>query len=435
MAEGFYMQQDPRPGKRGLLDSLAVLVPFAALTLVTASCGDGTGPALPAEITELPRNLSVAEIEVLRAANDFGLELLRRLHADRGEDEANVFISPLSASMALAMAMNGADGETFDAMRDVLGFEGLTLERINEAYGDLTDLLLGLDPAVNFRLANSAWLQEAYPILAEYRARVEEAFDARVENVNFRDPTTAEVINDWVEENTEGRIRDFVTAEEIWSTITLLVNTVYFEGQWTDRFDPAETAPADFRRPDGSTVSVPMMRQSLWAKFTAGEGFVAVDLPYGAKAFSMTVVVPTGDATLDALVQGMDGARWQEIVDGLGEGHGEVWLPRFELTYTKLLNNALIAMGMEIAFDPARADFGRLVENAGPGTGPSIGWVKQKSFVKVDEEGTVAAAATGVAFVISRTLIQADRPFLFAIRERFSGTILFVGTVTDPTAG
>jgi serpin B len=182
------------------------------------------------------------------------------------------------------------------------------------------------------------------------------------------------------------------------------------------------------------------MRQELDARVGGGEDyghdFVVIDLPYGGATFSMTVVVPVGDATLSGLVDGMDEERWQEVVDALrGEARTEVRLPRFELVYEEVLNDVLKAMGMEVAFDERNADFGWLSGNAGLGAVPHIGWMKQKSFLRVDEQGTVTAAATGTAFTTSENpALLADRPFLFAIRERQTGAILFVGTVTDPTS-
>jgi serpin B len=289
---------------------------------------------------------------------------------------------------------------------------------------------------VRFSLGNSVWLQEDFPFRTDYAARVGAAFDARLENVNFRDDATAATISRWVYEATQGRIDTFVTPEELDQVIALLVNAAYFEGSWTDRFDAADTGPADFRLEDGSIVSVSMMRRSGEALFAGSGLYRAADLAYGARAFSMTVVVPQGDATLADVLEHLATGGWPELVDRLRPRSNEVWLPRFELTYDKRLDDVLTQMGMGIAFDPARADFGRLVDGAGPGTGPWIGWAKQQSFVRVDEEGTEAAAATGVAFVISQPLpLHADRPFFFAIRERFSGTILFTGTVSNPSGG
>ena len=421
-------------------------VPFvsAALFLAIASSGDTTGPdsppaeSPPAQITELPRSLTLAETDALQAANEFGLELLRRLYAEREDDEASVFISPLSASMSLGMLLNGAGGETFDAMGDALGLNGLMVAEANQAYKELMELLLRLDPSVEFRLANTSWLEEGFRIRRDYLSRVQETFGARIESVRFEESDMANAINGWVAESTGGRVTDLVTPEEFAGLVALMVNTVYFKGEWTDPFDPVETAMVEFRRADGSTVTVPMMRQALDARVGGGEDYVAVDLPYGGQAFSMMVVVPTGDGTLAELVEEMDGARWQELVDALrGEARTEVRLPRFELTYEKVLNDVLKAMGMEVAFDRTKADFGWILGNAdlrGLRGVPHIGWMKQKTFVKVDEEGTETAAATGTAFAVSGTpILQADRPFLFAIRERLSGTILFVGTVSDPT--
>ena len=434
-------------------------VPFvsAALFLAFTSSGDPAGPespptqrsvaersaaeSPPADITELPRSLTLAERNALQAANEFGLHLLRRLYAAREDAGASVFISPLSVSMSLGMLVNGAGGETFDAMGNVLGLNGLVIAEANAAYKDLMELLMGLDPSVEFRLANTSWLEEGMRIRRDYKSRVQETFGARIENVRFDESDMANAINGWVAESTEGRVTDLVTPEEFAGLLALMVNTAYFKGEWSDPFNPVETAMVEFRRADGSTVTVPMMRQALDARVGGGEDYgedyVAVDLPYGGGAFSMMVVVPVGDGTLAQLVRGMDGARWQELVDGLrGEARTEVRLPRFELSYEKVLNDVLKAMGMEVAFDRFNADFGWILGNADPRAFsgvPHIGWMKQKTFVKVDEEGTETAAATGTAFAASGiSVLQADRPFLFAIREQLSGTILFVGTVSDP---
>ena len=419
---------------------MRIILVFTTLFLAHASNRDPTAPeSPPTEITEVPRSLTLAQTEALLGGNDFGLKLFRRLYAERVDERANVFISPLSVSMSLGMLMNGAGGGTFNAMGDALGVNGLMMAEANEAYKALTELLVDLDPSVEFRVANNSWLEEGFQIRRDYRSRLEEAFDARIENVRFEESDMAGGINGWVGENTDGRITDLVTSEEFSGLVALLVNTVYFKGEWTDPFDPVQTAIVEFRRADGSTVSVPLMGQALDARVGGGEDygedFVAVDLPYGGGSFSMMVVVPTGDATLAELVEEMDVARWQEVVNALrGEARNEVRLPRFELTYEKVLNDVLKAIGMEVAFDASRADFGWMLGDAGLRVRPHIGWVKQKIFMKVDEEGTETAAATGTAFATSESpVLQADRPFLFAIRERLYGTILFMGTVTDPT--
>ena len=431
-----------------------VLFVFAALFLTLASEGGSTGPqstttkfpevsAIPeilesSQISGLPRGLSAAEKQAFRAGNDFGFELLRRLHAERSDDGLNVFISPLSLSMSLGMLMNGAGGGTLSAMVDALGLNGLILAEANEVYRALAESLVHRDPSVDFRLANTSWLEEGLRFRRDYRDRVQESFGARIETVRFQESDIAGVINGWVDNATEGRVANLVTAEEFKGMLALLVNTIYFKGEWTDPFDPAQTAMVDFRRADGSTVSVPMMRQDLDARVGGGEGsgedFVVLEMPYGAQSFSMMVVVPIGNATLAGMVERMDGERWQDVVDALrGEERTEIMLPRFELTSERELNDVLKAMGMAVAFDQGSADFGWLLGDQGSGVGPYIGQLKQKIFLRVDEEGTETAAATGTAVAIPGSpALRAVRPFLFAIRERASGAVLFLGTVGDP---
>lgn len=406
--------------------AVALLLFNAGLSL--PGCEVLTGPGTPDSITSLPRSLTSAEREAIASTNRFGFRLLQQLNSpDRNE---NVFISPLSASMALGMALNGADGETFEAMRETLGLSGMELSAINESYQGLIGLLQDLDPRVEFLIANAVFLQNDWPFLPAYKQRVQEAFQARIENVDFSDPATAELINQWVEEGTKGRIKDFVRPAQISQLVALLANTVYFKGDWRDQFDPAETAAGDFKLADGSTVSVPMMRQEMEVGLTGNPLFRAADLPYGGGAFSMTVLLPRREVSVDSVLRALDAERWDTLAAELERSRdARVVLPKFELRYDTLFNDALKEMGMGVAFDRNRANFSRMAN------GPRlfIDWVKQKSFLKVDEEGTEAAAATGVGIAISAPPeFRVDRPFMLAIRDRLSGTILFLGKVENP---
>jgi serine protease inhibitor len=242
------------------------------------------------------------------------------------------------------------------------------------------------------------------------------------------------VINGWVDEKTNGFIDSIVDQLDP-ALVMLLINAIYFDGTWTNSFDPADTRAQPFQRADGSTVSVEMMSISEvelgFGSGVVGEaGYTAVDLPYGGGAFSMLVVVPHGDvrelaAELDdEAFAGVTTALTATVVDGVS-------IPKFELSYDALLNDALKRMGMEVAFTPA-ADFTRL---SPMGDQLCIGFVRQKTFMEVDEVGTRAAAVTAVGIGLeSFTGLVADRPFLLAIRERLSGTVLFLGVVGDPTA-
>lgn len=407
---------------------LGLLVALGTLTLGGCESifgpGDPDGP--PPEITRLPRPLTATETEALGASNRFGLDLLDVILTDApGETH---FLSPLSASMALGMALNGADGETFDRMRETLRFDGLEEEEINAAYLGLLDLLDDLDPRVSFQIANAIWYRDGLTPRPGFVSRVTEHFRAAVEGADFNDPSAAAAINAWVEEATGGRIEDMVEPPIPGNVVAMLLNAIHFKGDWREQFDIAQTREAPFHGPDGPAGAVQLMDrdEELRSHFTPS--YAAVELPYGGGAFVMDVIVPAGDATVAEVLDELAGGGWDELTDQLATrspSRVRVLLPRFELEWERTLNDDLTQMGMGIAFGGG-ADFTRMFE----GSSPWIDEVRQKSFVRVDEEGTEAAAATIVVMVESAPPeVRADRPFLFVIRERLSGTILFLGAV------
>ncbi|MGH7573086.1 MAG: serpin family protein [Gemmatimonadota bacterium] len=393
------------------------------LGLLAAACDDVTGPGQP-PIEALPRELSPQEAALVEAGNGFTFKLFQRLVQE--EPAGNVFVSPLSVSMVLGMLLNGAAGETRSEIEVALGLSALTIEEINRAYRDLIDLLLGLDPSVETGVANSIWIREGFPVVPEFLAVNREFFAAEVGD--FGDAGSVDRINAWVDEHTNGRITRIV--EEIRpQDVMFLINAIYFKGLWRIPFDPDDTRPEPFHRPDGSQVEVALMTVDSIFPHSLTERYQAVDLPYGGGAFTMTVVLPAEGSTTADLVAELDAAGWKALTEGLQTEFLQVLLPRFELEYEKTLNEALQDLGIRKAFTDA--DFSRLT----PGGGVWLDYVKQKAFVKVDEEGTEAAAVTvgGIA-TSAPPSFRADRPFVFAIRERFSGTILFVGVVTDPSS-
>lgn len=408
------------------------------IALALAACGSGgaddagPGPRQPAQakLTELPRPLDASEAAVIEASNGFGLELAARVAA--ADRRANVTLSPLSASLALGMALNGANGATYDAMRATLGLDTLSQEQINAAYRNLLELLDDLDPDVRLEIANAIWANDAVPFHAAFLQTVSAAFDAQAESRPFDDPATLAAVNTWVETRTNGTIDSIVDALDP-ALVMLLVNAIYFEGRWTTEFDPEDTRRQPFMREDGSSVEVDMMSLSnIEVARTAGPSYAAVELPYGGEAFSMVIVLPSsGTSARDWLAQ-LDTDGWAALTAGLTPDRLDLLsVPRFLLTHDSYLNAALQAMGMEPAFRPG-ADFTRL---SPVGEQLCLDYVRQKTFVEVDERGTRAAAATAVGIgVVSFTGFVADRPFVFVIRERLSGTVLFVGLVGDPTA-
>ena len=395
------------------------------------ACGDPLGPKPPDPITELPRALTPSEQIVIARSNTFGFDLLQEVDARRESDEPNTILSPLSASMALGMALEGAEGETFTDMQTALGFQGLTREEINASYGGLLDLLLNLDPAVELGIANSAWSREEFPFKSGFFDAITSSFQAVVQELDFDDPGAKDIINQWVQEQTNGRIEEIV--EEIGPLdILFLINAVYFNGDWTTQFKKGDTHQASFHLEDGSTVSVPMMSGSIeevgFARMEGGR--MVAELPYGGQAFGMVVVLPGSGETVDDLLTTLDDGTWAAWMDALHLEKVMVQMPKFELEWGGLLNDALKAMGMERAFQPFQADFSRMT----PAPDAHISRVRQKTYMRVDEEGTEAAAATSVAISLTSMPpgITVDRPYLLAIRERLSGTILFLGAIRDP---
>ncbi|MDE2875920.1 MAG: serpin family protein [Gemmatimonadota bacterium] len=405
-----------------------VIALSAALALL-AACGDPIGPGDPGlPLEELPRPLTLGEATVIERSNVFGIDLLREvLEAD---DRTNVVLSPLSASMVLAMTLNGAAGTTLDGMRTALRLEGLSHTEINDSYRGLTSLLTGLDPLVEVSIANSVWANERYSFYRAFFDAVTDHFGGRAESRDFGDPNTLREINAWVDRSTRGLIERILEEGEFDPGLALLLlNAVYFDGRWRAGFDPEDTGPGAFTRDDGSTVTVDMMHLTdVELPYGRTDDLVAVELPYGRGAYSMVVALPRGGTPREVLA-GMDASGWDALVgsfeprvlDGLA-------LPRFVMEYDSFLNDALTDMGMGIAFT-RQADFSDISPEP-----LCMDFVRQKTFIEVDEAGTRAAAVTAVGVrAVSFFGFQVDRPFLFAIRERLSGTILFIGVIGDPT--
>jgi serine protease inhibitor len=403
--------------------------PLLALILgaLIQGCGSsGTGPS--ETITELPRALTMAEEQIIARSNTFGFDLLKEVDKGRDASAPNTVISPLSATMALGMALEGADGETFEAMRDALRFQGLAREEINASYRGLLDLLLELDPEVEMEIANSTWSREGFPFVQAFFDAVTANFDAEIQELDFNDPTSKDIINAWVNENTNGRITDIIDAINPLD-ILYLINAVYFKGGWTTKFDAEHTTPRAFFLEGGEEISVPTMSGDPEGRWGQVDGVQLGELPFGGQAFTMVFALPPEGQTVGDLTAELDDETWNQWMGALSEGEQLIHLPRFEVEWGGGLKDALASMGMGPAFVPT-ADFSRLT----PAEDAYISAVKQKTFLKVDEDGAEAAAVTSVTVGVTSApmALQINRPFLVAIRERLSGTILFLGAIRDP---
>ncbi|MCS3696145.1 serpin B [Salinibacter ruber] len=406
---------------------------MAAVLLLFFGLGcDSTGPEDAADAPP-PRPLTAAEDQVVDADNAFGLKLLRSTVDTEGTSK-NVFLSPISVSMALGMTLNGARAETRAAMEAALEKQDLSPTDINDAYRGLIDLLEGLDPNVEVALANSIWYREGLPVKQAFIDTNRAHFDAEVEALDFADPSASDRINGWVNDKTRGNIEQIVPGRIPPDLVMYLINATYFNGPWRDQFDPSNTAPEPFRRGDGSTVSVPMMEKTenvVHPTYQAKQ-FRAVDIAYGDSLYSMTILLPHKEASVQELIDSLDTETWTQVTEELApQSLSHLQMPKFTLRYEKTLNDVLKDLGMGVAFTK-RANFRGIAD-----TSLAIDKAKHKTFLRVDEEGTEASAATSVGIRVTSTppTFIVDRPFVVAIREHHSGTILFLGTVMDPTAG
>lgn len=416
-------EQMERPDRRR-----RALACAAAVLLATPGCEPGRGPTDPLE--ELPRQLTVAEQEVIASSNNFAFRLLRQV-AEQEPAGDNIILSPFSVSMALGLAMNGAAGQTYDEIRSTLGLQGLDEGQINGAYRGLSDLLLGLDGRVELTVANSVWALDGTPVEERFLQTARDDFEASVHRLDFAAPEAPSVVNTWVRDATRGRIEQIVgTISPL--TVMLLLNAVYFKGQWSAEFDIADTRLAAFYLDSqDAAVEVETMHSGKGVAWAFGGAAVeGVEIPYGNQAFTMTVVMPPEGTPIDGLIDVVDAEQWDRWLGRSRVVGSGVSLPRWEMRGAVGLKTALAEMGMRQAFAAApETDFSRLTH-----VPAYISGVQHNTRLRVDESGTEAAAATRVTIesLAGAPVVHVNRPFLVAIRERLSGTILVVGIVRDP---
>ncbi|MFC1732730.1 serpin family protein [candidate division KSB1 bacterium] len=407
-----------------------VVLAFVSAVLSFTSCDHAKNSLLnPEPPFNTIRSLSVAEKQLIQADNTFTFKLLSAINEE--DPDKNIFISPLSISMALGMTLNGAGGDTKEAMKTALELQGMSQDDINNSYQSLIALLTTLDPDVAMRIANSIWIRDGFSVEQDFIDVNQTYFDAEVSNLDFSDPTAADIINDWVNDATEEKIPDIVTPPIDPQIVLILINAVYFNGNWTYPFDPEITDDDPFYLPDGSTKNTPFMMRSGQVNAFENEDILALDIPYGTYNFCMTILMPAGAESIDEFISHLDMSGWNQWLNSFTWQEDCILkMPKFKYEYEIKLNDVLSALGMEIAFTGA-ADFSYINEQETLW----IDEVKHKTFVDVNEEGTEAAAATSVLIALGPggpPRYTVNRPFLFFIRERATGSILFAGKMLDP---
>jgi serpin B len=366
---------------------------------------------------------------VVEGNTEFALDLYQVLRAREG----NLFFSPHSISTALAMTYAGARGSTESQMARVLHFL-LDQEQLHPTFAWLEASLRDLEKKgrVQLSVANSLWPQEGFALLDEFLALTKHYYGVQITAVDYgRAEDARRTINAWVEDKTADKIQELILPDMVGPlTVLVLVNAIYFKGDWASQFDEQLTRRAPFSITPDEQAQVMMMTQKHEFRYAEAGDLQVLELPYAGEDLSMFVLLPAEVGGLADLEDRLTVERLERWTKHLWETDVEVFLPRFEVTLPIKLSDTLHAMGMSDAFSRT-ADFSGMAKEQ-----LFISEVVHKAFVKVNEEGTEAAAATAV--IVDRgapppvPTFRADHPFLFLIRENTTGSILFLGRVVDP---
>jgi serine protease inhibitor len=404
---------------------IKIIVSVAAILTVTAceKNADNVGD------NKIPVDKSTEEL--IKSDNEFGIDLFKKI-LDYQDPDSNVMISPISAALALAMTYNGADNDTKTAMELALKKEGFATGEINKMYKDLIAALVSVDPDVTLNIANSIWYRNTFAVEQDFIGTNQEFYDAEVQALDFGAPAAKDIINGWVEEKTNDKIKDIIK-EISPATVMFLINAIYFNGTWTFEFDKDYTSDNEFYLSGGGVIQVPTMHLTADIMYADNNMFSAAELFYGDGNYSMVILLPDNGKTVDDIIDGLTVDTWDEWTAAFSEAKVSVGLPKFKFEFGDSLNKPLIDMGMGVAFNPDKADFSKI----NPDQQIFISMVKQQAYIDVNEEGTEAAAVTVVEMELTAMpddliYFTVNRPFLFVIKEKDTNSIIFIGRVMKP---
>ncbi len=373
--------------------------------------------------------------QLVEADNTFGLEIFQEIRNESIEE--NIMISPLSISVALAMAYNGADGATKTEMEKTLKLNGLTTEEINNSYKLLIAALQSIDEDVVFELANAIFYTSNFVVKPAFINDNQNYYDAKVDALNFNSPAAIEKINGWVAEKTHDKIEKIIESLSPNDRMVLL-NAIYFNGIWSVEFDEDGTKMHNFKKKDGTNKEVAMMKKEDKLEYTSNSLFQAVKLPYGNGQYNMFVLLPEVGKNSEDVINEMSADNWLSWNGNFElKEHVVVTMPRFKYEFEMQINDVLKKMGMQKAFNSQLSDFTKISDDKDL----FISSVIHKSFIDVNETGTEAAAVTSITFTttsigpgdqVQKIYFTVDKPFVFAITEKDTDAILFIGEVQNP---
>jgi serine protease inhibitor len=407
-----------------------IIIFVLAIVFSFTACTKDEEPEIEKKI-----NIDAKSAELIKADNEFGLDIFQRIYADK-ETPENFMISPLSISMALSMAYNGAETTTKNEMEKTLLLKGLSREEVNQSYKAIVKALVTADPKVVMEVANSVWYRNNYFIQQSFLDVNTNFYDAEVNPSDFDNPETVTIINNWVSDKTHNKIETIIDRINP-ETVLFLINAIYFNGTWTKEFNKESTQDLAFKNEKGSYILTPFMGRKDSLDFFTNDTFSAIKLPYGDGNFSMTVLLPNDGKDVSDIISQFNPSNWNKWQSGFKHTNNiDIRIPKFKVEFEIKLNSILQAMGMPGAFTPA-ADFSGI----NPARDLYISFVRHKTFIDVHEEGTEAAAVTIIGF--DRTSAEPSepqwipfhcvKPFLYAITEKDTEAILFMGKVGDPT--
>jgi serpin B len=370
--------------------------------------------------------LSAADITVSNASTDFAISLFRKAQsASTGE---NIFMSPLSVTMALAMVMNGASDSTKRSIVKLLNFENYSPKQVDAACKNLSEALTTMDRTVSLGLANSMWSNQAYALNDSLAVDVKNYFDGTAQSLNFSDPTSLQAINSWVASKTNNLIPNLLS-QLAQDDVVFLINAIYFKAAWTSNFDPSKTADLPFYGEDGSVKNVSTMFSSgVRLLKLETSSFTLVDMPYGNRQFSMTVLMPSPGSSVSELIQRVtvDSLNhWLHLGDTVTT---QTHFPKFTVNWKKDLLGDLISLGLH------SYGYTQILKD---NTSVKLSKVLQQAYISVNETGTEAAASTAVGNMVTAAgppqTVVINRPFIYLIREKYTGSILFIGQMMMPS--
>ncbi|MBD3225633.1 MAG: serpin family protein [Caldithrix sp.] len=407
------------------------VAPLIILCFLISGCKKDHSDLPNAPSLHNPNNLNAQQKQIISADQELALKLLEALNPQQLQQ--NIFISPFSISMALGMTLNSARANTYDEIRQTLGFEGLKQEEINQSYKNLMQQLITFDNLVFMELANAIFYRQNFSVKRSFLDINAKYFNARISPLDFALPAAVGTINQWASDHTHGKIEQILTAIPA-ETVMYLLNAIYFKGTWVYRFDERFTNEQPFFPDSTSKIPCDMMQITQQLPYLERSRLQMIDLPYGNGHYVMTLILPKYPLHVNTFIGQFNNQNIMNWFNQLSEDSVTLKFPKFKIQYDRSLKDVLMALGIRDAFHPQRANFTGIANSGGL----YISKVKHSTFIEVNEEGTEAAGATLVEFSKTsaenspKPFMLVNRPFLFIIRERSSNMVLFIGKIVRP---